>query len=700
MNKTAECQHDKAEDLKELVQEFTENVLELADNPPSSPPSTGSSRYDHGHGTSFFSSGGQRHIEPRHGGYNFAESSPSASFSPLYEGGYNGRSRMERFRGAYVDKDEELVPAVLYIAGAGIIGSFLARRSNFVFRFLSPIALALGAAAYTVPKTTNNLIYGLKHYDYGEMNREWHHKWNHARKSVTDATHDIQSGLTSVVEGTKDAVHDLSDKSHELTDKAQHALHDVQEKSVDIAHEVKDKGAAAVKTVEHKYENAKDEVQDGAKQAKHWLRSAERNVENGAKDLKKNVQEQGEHAKHWWRSAEHDAEKQARDFKRSAEETGDNARDWLKDQGRRWQRESSNNNNSYGRDEVERRFEKFKNKARENWDETRDDVENRGRNLRSKFEESRVQGQKWARDGSNEAQSHLREFGDQGQEWAGERRRDFRHAGRELSDRFEDAKRDAKRFGRDARDYGEDRFQDARRDIRNRVEDAGDRGRRQVGRFEHEIDRSWGHGRRERDDYEGSGRRFGGEDRQMYGRGEQYDNEPPRRSVTDAAKEGHHWWQHKNAADPYESFDRERPSTSSSPWWTSGSSSSSADQTKNKMTEEFDNFGRHAKRNAEDLRDRVEDKAEEGRRWLANKTHNLKERFEYENNNNNSMQPSKRGERLNGYREEQGRDFGGSGFHGPPTHDHSSIYSGDYWFHRDNDAYAPHHGQRGGDRGM
>lgn len=37
---------------------------------------------------------------------------------------------MERFRGAYVDKDEELVPAVIYISGAAIIGSFLAHRSK------------------------------------------------------------------------------------------------------------------------------------------------------------------------------------------------------------------------------------------------------------------------------------------------------------------------------------------------------------------------------------------------------------------------------------------------------------------------------------------------------------------------------------------------------------------------------------------
>ncbi|KAI9239653.1 MAG: hypothetical protein BYD32DRAFT_459549 [Podila humilis] len=693
MNRVTHCQHDpdlqaEAEDLKERVQEFTEHVLELADSPPSS--SSGSSRHDHGHGSSFFSSGGHRHIEPRHGGFNLSGSSSS----PTYEG-YSDRGRMERFRGAYVDKDEELVPAVLYISGAAIIGSFLARSSNVVVRFLSPIALALGASAYTIPKTTNNVIYGLKHYDYREWNREWNHKWHHARQSLTDATNSIQTGLGSVATGAQDAAQEISDKSHQLSDKTQHVLHDAKETTAKVAQEVQDKGAEAAKTVLRQMEHAKDEVQEGADTAKHWWQSAEHTAEKHANDLKKSAQETGEHAKDSWQSAERDAEKHAKDFKRSAQETGENTRDWFQDQGRRMHREASN----YGRDDFERGLDRFKNKARQDWSNARDNVESRGRTVQKNLEDARDQGQKWFHDRSREAQDRLQNFGDQGQEWtrdwADERKHDMESARRDLGDRFDETKHEFKKFGREARDYGEDRFRDARRDIRDRADDARDHGRRQLNRFEQEVDRgSWGHGRREGDDRSS---RFGEDrDQRGWGRGnfggsryEQYDNEP-RRSVTEAAKEGRHWWQQKDAADPYELYDRQRPSSEGS-WW---KGSSPATQAKDKVSDEFDHTRRQVKRNVEDVRDRVEDKAESGRSWLADKTHQLKDRFEHETRDAHN----KLGElTAHGYRDEQGRDFGGRF---GATHNHSSIYSDDYWFHSDDSADAPRPGRRGGDRGL
>ncbi|KAF9327997.1 hypothetical protein BG006_008770 [Podila minutissima] len=684
-NKVTHCQHDpslqaEAKDLKERVQEFTEHVLELADNPP--PSSSGRPRHDHGHGSPFFTSGGYRRIEPRHEGLNF-----SGSSTPSYDG-YSGRGGMERFRGATVNKDEELVPAVLYITGAAIIGSFLARHSNFMVKFLSPTALALGAGAYTIPKTTNNVIYGLKHYDYREWNREWHHKWQHARQSVTDTTHNIQTGLGSVASGAKDAAHEISDQSHKLSDKAQHALHDAKETTTKVAHDVQAKGAEVSKTVSHQLDHAKDEAQEGVKAAKQYWQSAEHTTDKEANDLKKSAQETGEHVKHWWQSAERDAEKHAKEFKGSAQETGENARDWFQDQGRRMHREASN----YGRDDFERGFDRFKNKARQDWSNARDEVESRGRTVQKNLEDARDQGQKWVRDRSREEKDRLHNLGDQGQEWtrewADERRHDIESVGRDLGDRFDDAKHDYKKFGREAREYGEDRFRDARRDIRNRADDVKDHGLRQFNRFEQEADRagSWGHGRREGDDRDQRGWGYGNFGGSRY---EQYDNEP-RRSVTEAAKEGRHWWQHKDAADPYESYDRQRPSSGGT-WW---KGSSSATQATDKMSDDFDRSRRQVKRNVEDLRDRAEDTAENGRSWLSDKTHQLKDRFEH----GKSDFQNKLGElTAHGYREEQGRDFGGRF---GATHNHASIYSDDYWFHSDHSADAPRSGRRGGDRGL
>ncbi|KAK3812992.1 MAG: hypothetical protein J3Q66DRAFT_442253 [Benniella sp.] len=124
-----------AEDLKEHVQEFTDQVLDIADSPYSSRDnnigSLTSARY-HGHGLHY------------------------------------------HYRGPYAE--EPLIPALFYITVAG----------NIVFRFLSPAALSLGAAAFCIPKTTNNVLHGIRTYNYGSSSRV--RKWGRELEDQADHT--------------------------------------------------------------------------------------------------------------------------------------------------------------------------------------------------------------------------------------------------------------------------------------------------------------------------------------------------------------------------------------------------------------------------------------------------------------------------------------------------------------------------------
>lgn len=119
----------KAEDLKDHVQEFTEHVLEMAESPydnKSATPSFSSamsasfaSGQDRGHGTGFFSSVGQHSDAEQH--HSHGASTRQHHFGAP-------RDKMNKFRGAYVE--EPLIPALFYVAVAGLTGSIIARKSK------------------------------------------------------------------------------------------------------------------------------------------------------------------------------------------------------------------------------------------------------------------------------------------------------------------------------------------------------------------------------------------------------------------------------------------------------------------------------------------------------------------------------------------------------------------------------------------
>ncbi|KAI7824803.1 hypothetical protein BC939DRAFT_449273 [Gamsiella multidivaricata] len=630
--------------------------------------------------------------------------------------------------GAYVE--EPLVPALLYVTVAGMAGSIIARKSNFVFRFLSPLALALGASAYCIPRTTNNVLHGLRTYDYREMTREWQHKYEHAKSTVVGTTHSLTNVAGSVATGAKDAVHDLSDKTSEMKEKTEKVLTEAKDKTVEVAQEVKEKGQGAVKEMKNKGQDVANEVkvkgQDVANEVKVKSKDMGNRFENAKDQVKDQVEDKADSTKDWWNAQKGQAERSAKDFKRSARQSGEHARDWAEDTAEDthdWMREKKARlgQHGYDRDDVEHGFDKLRNKARQSWDSARDEAQDEwphadarrremgrdfkdyGRDMRRGAENMKDQAQDWVQDRSHEMRDRYEDMKDRGQDWVQDRRHDFERKGREAEGEYDHARTEAKRRGRNAWDRTEDRARDAGHDLRDRAEDMQDRGRRGVRKFEDEWDNArsrsrsgehgagsgagWGftgrsgedNGNRrgryeERDDHDG--RRFS-------------DSEAPRRSVTEAAREGKHWWQNKNPSDSYESYDNSRPSSGTqSSWWKAGSDS------KEQAKSEFGHAKNHAQRGMGHFKDSVEEKAQGGRAWFEDKTNEAKHRFENGKKQAEHELHDKFGRSGAGYRGEQGRDFGGL------DRDHGSVYSQDNWFHYDRGQDNRASADRGRERGM
>ncbi|KAG0337613.1 hypothetical protein BG004_007573, partial [Podila humilis] len=65
-------------------------------------------------------------------------------------------------------KEEEAMPAALYVVVAGFAGSIVASRRNILFRFLSPVAFSAMAFGYFFPASSNRLIERANKSDFGK----------------------------------------------------------------------------------------------------------------------------------------------------------------------------------------------------------------------------------------------------------------------------------------------------------------------------------------------------------------------------------------------------------------------------------------------------------------------------------------------------------------------------------------------------
>ncbi|KAF9919489.1 hypothetical protein FBU30_010963 [Linnemannia zychae] len=748
--KTVYCQHEadtfiRAGDgeLRGIEQDISNRTLEMAESPYNerSSSSSNSSSHDHGHSSPHFSTMGSRSYSTRSGfrSSDDDENNRYRQYDYQVVRGNDGSTLRRGFRGPYVE--EPLVPAVFYIAVAGLTGSILARKSNVIYKFLSPLTLAMGAAAYCIPRTTNNILYGLRTFDYTQWYHDLHHKYLHAKHSVVDTTNEVTAAAgslaTTVIHGTEHAAHDVSEKTQELSGKAHQKLKHAKDKTVG---EIKHLGHELTHKVEQDFDKAKDSVGSGVEHVKQRWNSDKKTAESKAREFENAAKQRGEEAKGWIRSHSgfdrHDVEQQFDRFKDKAQE---NAHENIDNAERKFNRfkDKAQEKSHKEFDDAERKVDKFKNRTQEKANRDFQDIERKvdrfkdraqdwkedaqddlydvsyngrssrfGRDVRHKLEDWKDTAEDWADEREHDARRKFERAKDTVQDWAQDRGREGRRIGREYEDRFDEARYDAKRRGREARDFAENRMHDAQRDIRHRAEDIEDQGRRQLHKFKRKFDdydRGYG-GNSE--DYDGRRGRY--EERQEYGGRGRWNldsNTRPHRSVTEAAKESRHWWpssssRHNNAADPYEWYDREiRPDR-----WETGFGSS----LENSMREEYDHIKHKTKAEADQFRDSVDDKIREGQSWLKETKYNLGKDVDYKIHEGQPWLKDKKydlqgrfdnvkHDLRNKFVHDQGREFGMRG------HNHESIYSSDNWFHYDHgeEAAAGGGARRGrGERGL
>lgn len=572
------------------------------------------------------------------------------------------------------------------------------------------------------------------------MKREWQYKFTHAKQSLVDTTQGLTSTAGSVAHGTKDAVHDLSEKSQELANKTERVLKDAKNKTVEVASGLKEKTVEAASDLKDKTMNVandlKDKGEDVAKQVKTKSKKLEHNVEDAKDQAKEQVKGKANQAKQWWDNTEikKDVERSAKDVKRSARDTGERAHEWVQnadEETRDWLQDKSNAFRSgadqYGfdKEDVEHNFGRYKSswdtardeardggfrapRAYQNRDDISDDLENRGRAFwgprayqhRDDFSEDRDQhrGADQMRDSSRnrsqELRGRLEGMKDRGQDWAQDRRREFRKWGRQVEDQADRSGRDFKRRAQDLRDAGEDRFKDAKRELRNKGEEMEDYGRRHLRKSGWNADDTRSRHTTDRgvtaangsDAVRGYGRpsEEDGGRRSRFDEHEEYVDRGGRRSVTEAAKEGKGWWpQHHHETD--ERRDGSRPSSTKAPWWKAGSTS--GDQALDQFGEAKD----HARRGMGHLKDSLTEKAQSGRSWASDKTDDLKDRYEY-GKQQAERELHDKFSRDRGYHHEQGRDFG------ERPHQEPAVHSDDNWFHLDRG--ESNRASRGRERGM
>ncbi|KAF9434877.1 hypothetical protein BGZ76_007259 [Entomortierella beljakovae] len=505
VTKSAHCQHDsklhdEAENLKDHVQEFTEQVLEMADSPyTTQKPYTVRDKH---------------YYSP-----DLHEPGPTTSFR----------------RGSNAPYTEEpLVPALLYITAAAFAGSMIARNRNFVFRFLSSSALVVGTAAYCIPRTTNHVIHELRTLDYGELGRGWEHKYSHAMNSATSATYKLANQAGLVAQG-------LTDTAYEAADKTQETLSDMKEKAVDTVNDLKTNGESAANDMMNKGQDVASDIKSKSNEFGQQL--------GDARDQGRDQMEfRADQAKSF-RSTKSEPAANIRSYARDDHEM---MRDNVDNKPKRFSRDYSSI-----KDDIKRGYDKTKSKTRQAWESAREqahearhrsddsnsprDMEGGGRRLSRDSDDHDDRRQSRERDGSRDPGDRNRNFGD----------------------KVKDKYHDFKKSNQGAIDGFDRTVGNAGRNIHDAASSFADRSRYYIYKYEDELDskfsRSGSRSQSRLDKYRSE---HPGRDYDQ--RSSQRDSSPQRRrSMHDEEGEGDYrkYNRSKNTtpADPYESYDNEMP---------------------------------------------------------------------------------------------------------------------------------------------
>ncbi|KAF9432839.1 hypothetical protein BGZ76_010250 [Entomortierella beljakovae] len=162
-------------------------------------------------------------------------------------------------------KEEEVMPAALYVVVAGFAGSVFAARRNILIRFLSPVAFSAMAFGYFFPASTNRLIANANQSDLSKYIPQ------DVQKQIRDLTGPAgttESKLTKAVEEVKSSAKDVNEtvqnKIQETVAAVKSTSDDAKSKATEIkktvAQEVEKGKAVGIKTA--------DEIEKEARIAK------------------------------------------------------------------------------------------------------------------------------------------------------------------------------------------------------------------------------------------------------------------------------------------------------------------------------------------------------------------------------------------------------------------------------------------------
>ncbi|KAF9347832.1 hypothetical protein BGX26_000712 [Mortierella sp. AD094] len=188
-------------------------------------------------------------------------------------------------------KEEEVMPAALYVVVAGFAGSIVARRHNILLRFLSPVAFSAMAFGYFFPASSNRLIARANQSDLSkylpqDVQKQIRDLTDQVGSTITSTTAAAENKVTKAVEEVKSSAQDAKDalvKKDTIQSKVQDKIQETVAAAKDTADDVKNKVAEVKKAVVEEVEKEKAQVGKAAEEIGREARIAKIKAEDALK---------------------------------------------------------------------------------------------------------------------------------------------------------------------------------------------------------------------------------------------------------------------------------------------------------------------------------------------------------------------------------------------------------------------------------
>ncbi|KAG0293728.1 hypothetical protein BGZ98_002051 [Dissophora globulifera] len=189
-------------------------------------------------------------------------------------------------------REEEVMPAALYVVVAGFAGSIFSRRRNVLVRFLSPIAFSAMAFGYFFPASSNRLIARANNSDFSkyfpeDLQKQIRDITGQVSSSASSLGNTAESKLSKAVEEVKSSAKDakvvLEQKEETVQEKVQEKIQDTVAAAKETVDDVKEKVAQLKKAVVEEVEKEKNKVENAANETDREARLAKIKAEDAFK---------------------------------------------------------------------------------------------------------------------------------------------------------------------------------------------------------------------------------------------------------------------------------------------------------------------------------------------------------------------------------------------------------------------------------